>query len=100
MEEAADSWPKWAAVQEPWVVVVLVVPGRGSCAVARPRMMSVSRGLEVGGERVWRMVDMMARARRKARGRREYRVGRRVRVRVWMRAPRARRVGRVKASLI
>lgn len=42
----------------------------------------------------------MARARRKARGRREYRVGRSVRVRVWMRAPRARRVGRVKESLM
>lgn len=65
MEEEADSRPKWAAVR-----VTSVVPARGSCAVARPRIMSVSKGLDVG-ERVWRIVDMAARARRKPRGRRE-----------------------------
>lgn len=62
-------------------------------------MMVSSKGLEDAGARVSKMVVMAAWARRRARGRREYRAGRRARVRVWMRAPRARRVGRVKESL-
>lgn len=56
--EEADSWPKCGVlvvvvvvVREPSVVVLLLLLERGICAVARPRIMSASRGLEVG-ERV------------------------------------------------
>lgn len=43
---------------------------------------------------------MTARPRRNASGRSEYRAGRRARVTIWIRAPRAKSVERVKESLI
>lgn len=58
--------------------------------------MSASKGLE----RVCKMVEIAARPRRRPRGSREYRAGRMARVMVWMRAPRVRRVGRVKESFM
>lgn len=48
MGEEADSWPKCGVLV---VVLLLLLLERGICAVARPRIMSASRGLEVG-ERV------------------------------------------------